>query len=308
MKRIVLGCIILLSIAASAQPAKSPVSDVARTMLAGREKNTVAAFEAMPADKFGYKPTPEQMTFGHLAAHIVSSNYYFCANAGAVAQPKKDELKGTEDQPALVAAMKASFEFCHTALATADAFAPLIGHRRQALWATLGLAADAPRTAPLTAGTSSRESQIDLLPPSEGQNIVADYERTSLTLRRHPLALLRSRFDAMRLVSAAGIAKARHKQPIRTTGIVTCRQRPSTASGVTFVTLEDETGTINVVVWRTTAEQYRRELVASTLLTVYGHVERSETPSVPVIHVIAQRLVDHSPLLGRLTVPSRDFH
>jgi error-prone DNA polymerase len=194
------------------------------------------------------------------------------------------------------------------ALATADAFAPLIGHRRQALWATLGLAADAPRTAPLTAGTSIRESQIDLLPPSEGQNIVADYERTSLTLRRHPLALLRSRFDAMRLVSAAGIAKARHKQPIRTTGIVTCRQRPSTASGVTFVTLEDETGTINVVVWRTTAEQYRRELVASTLLTVYGHVERSETPSVPVIHVIAQRLVDHSPLLGRLTVPSRDFH
>ncbi|HYS13322.1 MAG TPA: error-prone DNA polymerase, partial [Burkholderiaceae bacterium] len=145
------------------------------------------------------------------------------------------------------------------ALATADAFAPLIGHRRQALWATLGLAADAPRTAPLTAGTSIRESQIDLLPPSEGQNIVADYERTSLTLRRHPLALLRSRFDAMRLVSAADIAKARHKQPIRTTGIVTCRQRPSTASGVTFVTLEDETGTINVVVWRTTAEQYRRE-------------------------------------------------
>jgi error-prone DNA polymerase len=194
------------------------------------------------------------------------------------------------------------------ALATADAFAPLIGHRRQALWATLGLAADVPRTAPLTAGTSIRESQIDLLPPSEGQNIVADYERTSLTLRRHPLALLRSRFDAMRLVSAAGIAKARHKQPIRTTGIVTCRQRPSTASGVTFVTLEDETGTINVVVWRTTAEQYRRELVASTLLTVYGHVERSETLSVPVIHVIAQRLVDHSPLLGRLTVPSRDFH
>lgn len=120
MKRAIVGCIILLSIAASAQQAKSPAADVLRTMLAGREKNTVAAFEAMPADKFGYKPTPEQMTFGHLAAHIVSSNYYFCSNAGAVAQPKKDELKGTEDKAALVAAMKASFEFCHTALATAD--------------------------------------------------------------------------------------------------------------------------------------------------------------------------------------------
>jgi error-prone DNA polymerase len=194
------------------------------------------------------------------------------------------------------------------ALATADAFVSLIGHRRQALWAALGLAADAPRTAPLTADASIREKRIDLLPPSEGQNIVADYDRTSLTLRSHPLALLRSRFETMRLVSAAGIAQARHKQPIRTTGIVTCRQRPSTASGVTFVTLEDETGTINVVVWRTTAEQYRRELIASTLLTVYGHVERIETPSVPVIHVIAQRLVDHSPLLGKLNIPSRDFH
>ena len=194
------------------------------------------------------------------------------------------------------------------ALAAADAFAPLTGHRRQALWAALGLAADAPRTAPLTASMPIDESRIDLLAPSEGQDIVADYERTSLTLRRHPLALLRRRFDTMRLVSAAGINGTRHKQPIRTIGIVTCRQRPSTASGVTFVTLEDETGTINVVVWRTTAEQYRRELLGSTLLTVYGYVERIETPSVSVIHVIAQRLVDHSQLLGRLTIASRDFH
>lgn len=194
------------------------------------------------------------------------------------------------------------------ALAAADAFAPLTGHRRQALWAALGLAAETARNGPLTAQASIRESRIDLAAPSEGQNIVADYERTSLTLRRHPLALLRRRFDAMRLVSAGGIAQARHKQPIRTTGIVTCRQRPSTASGVTFVTLEDETGTINVVVWRLTAEKYRRELLGSTLLTVYGHVERIETQSVPVIHVIAQRLVDHSPLLGGLTVRSHDFH
>jgi error-prone DNA polymerase len=194
------------------------------------------------------------------------------------------------------------------ALATADALAPLTGHRRQALWATLGLATDAPRTAPLMADAPVREKKIDLLAPTEGQEIVADYERTSLTLRRHPLALLRPRFAAMRLVSAAGIGKTRHKQPIRTTGIVTCRQRPGTASGVTFVTLEDETGTINVVVWRDTAEKFRRELLGATLLTVYGHVERIETPGVPVIHVIAQRLVDHSPLLGRLRVTSHDFH
>ena len=194
------------------------------------------------------------------------------------------------------------------ALAAADALVALAGHRRQALWAALGLAADQPRTAPLTANTSIRESRIDLRAPTEGQEIVADYERTSLTLRRHPLELLRKRFDSMRLVSAAGIHRTRHKQRIQTTGIVTCRQRPSTASGVTFVTLEDETGTINVVVWRTTAEQYRRELLGSTLLTVLGHVERIETESVPVIHVIARRLIDHSALLGRLTVRSHDFH
>src|ERR1700727_2834584 len=87
MKHAILGCIVLLSAAALGQQTKSPVSDVLRAMLAGREKSTIAALEAMPADKFGYKPTPEQMTFGHLAAHIVSSNYYFCSNVGDVPQP-----------------------------------------------------------------------------------------------------------------------------------------------------------------------------------------------------------------------------
>lgn len=89
-------------------------------MLVGREKNTVAAFEQMPADKFGYKPTPEQMTFGHLAAHIASGNYFLCSNAGDVPRPKTEELKGTEDKAKLVASLKASFEFCRTALAKAD--------------------------------------------------------------------------------------------------------------------------------------------------------------------------------------------
>jgi error-prone DNA polymerase len=100
----------------------------------------------------------------------------------------------------------------------------------------------------------------------------------------------------------------RHKQHIRTTGIVTCRQRPSTASGVTFVTMEDETGTITVVVWRATAERYRRALIGATLLTDYGHVERVETLAVPVVHLIAARLSDQSQLLGDLAVQSRDFH
>lgn len=120
MKRLFVGSIVFLSTVAFAQQTPSPVSNVAREMLPGREKNTVAAFEAMPADKFGYKPTPDQMTFGHLAAHIVSSNYFFCSNAGDVPRPKTEELKGTEDKDKLVAGLKASFEFCHTALAKAD--------------------------------------------------------------------------------------------------------------------------------------------------------------------------------------------
>jgi len=120
MKRLLVGCVLLVSAVAVAQQSKSPVSDVLREMLPGREKNTVAAFELMPADKFGYKPTPEQMTFAHLATHIVSSNYFFCSNVGDVPRPKIEEPKDTDEKDKLVAAMKASFEFCHTALAKAD--------------------------------------------------------------------------------------------------------------------------------------------------------------------------------------------
>jgi uncharacterized damage-inducible protein DinB len=120
MKLRVLCSVVVLSVVAVAQQAKTSVSDVLRQMLDGREKNTVAAFEEMPAGKYEYKPTAEQMTFGHLAAHIVEANYYFCSNVGDVAQPKTEELKGTEGKDKLVAAVKASFEFCHTGLAKAD--------------------------------------------------------------------------------------------------------------------------------------------------------------------------------------------
>src|SRR5512140_3361066 len=87
MRRLFVGWFVLLPALALGQQGKSPIADVLRQMLNGREKNTVAAFEAMPADKFNYKPTPEQMTFGHLAAHIAEGNYYFCSNAGDVPQP-----------------------------------------------------------------------------------------------------------------------------------------------------------------------------------------------------------------------------
>lgn len=138
--------ILILSLAsAAAAQSKSPVSDALRQMLGGREKNIVAAFEEMPANKYDYKPTPEQMTFGHLAAHIIESNNYFCANVGAVDQPKV-ELKGTEPKDKLVAAMKESFEFCRTALPKADDSKMtedikwFDGKERPRAWAFLGLA------------------------------------------------------------------------------------------------------------------------------------------------------------------------
>jgi error-prone DNA polymerase len=95
-----------------------------------------------------------------------------------------------------------------------------------------------------------------------------------------------------------------HGSTARVAGLVTCRQRPDTASGVVFVTLEDESGCMNVVVWRRLVESQRAELLGARLLGVHGVVERDGD----VVHLVARRLVDHSALLGPLAAPSRDFH
>jgi hypothetical protein len=140
-----LAILILILASVAAAQTKSPISDALRQMLAGREKNTVAAFEEMPAGKYDYKPTADQMTFRHLAAHIADGNNYFCANVGDVPQPKV-EFTGKESKEQLVAAMKASFEFCHTALEKADdskltgEIKWFDGKPRARAWAALGLA------------------------------------------------------------------------------------------------------------------------------------------------------------------------
>lgn len=138
--------VITLSGVAFAQQSKNPVTDVLRDSLAGRQKNTVAGIEEMPADKFGYKPTPEQMSFGHLAGHIVEGNYFFCAKVGDVAQPKFEELPETAPKDKLVDAVKASFDFCGTALAKAedaklgDPIQDFAGKTKPRAWAALALA------------------------------------------------------------------------------------------------------------------------------------------------------------------------
>ncbi len=99
---------------------KNPVSSALRDILPGRQKNTIAAVESMPADKFVFKPTADQMTFGHLVAHMVEANYGLCSNAAAVPAPKVEEVKDTDTKDKLVAALKASFDFCADALAKMD--------------------------------------------------------------------------------------------------------------------------------------------------------------------------------------------
>jgi error-prone DNA polymerase len=140
--------------------------------------------------------------------------------------------------------------------------------------------------------------------PREGEDIVADYAHTGLTLRRHPLALLRPRLDVRGIVPAARLRELPHGATVRTAGLVITRQRPGSAQGVTFVTLEDETGSINLIVWRDVAERQRRALVGSRLLGVSGELQVEGE----VLHVIVHRLADLSRWLGTLSAPSRDFH
>jgi error-prone DNA polymerase len=187
-----------------------------------------------------------------------------------------------------------------TALADADALATLTGHRHEAVWEVAGV----ERLPEVLAGATFDETLPALPTPTEGQDIVADYRRLGLTLRRHPLALLRHRLQARRLLTAGEIMRAPHGRAVRTAGIVIGRQRPDTASGVVFVTLEDETGAINVIVWRDVGDRQRRELLGSRLMAVYGRIEREGD----VVHVIAGRLADMTPLLGMLPTRSRDFH
>jgi error-prone DNA polymerase len=185
-------------------------------------------------------------------------------------------------------------------LASAGALRSLSDHRRLAHWEVAGV----ERATPVLADSPIAESPPQLAPPGEAEELVADYASLGLTLGRHPLALLRPRLARMRLATAAELRGLPHGHPARAAGIVVGRQRPDTASGVIFVTLEDETGSVNVIVWRDLADRQRRELLGSRLLGVHGMLEREGE----VVHLIAKRLVDHSALLGSLQTSSRDFH
>ncbi|MBC3879939.1 error-prone DNA polymerase [Undibacterium sp. LX40W] len=185
------------------------------------------------------------------------------------------------------------------ALAAGNALVSLAGHRRQALWQAVAAIPDKDLLHP----TTLEERTPQLHAPSEAQEIVGDYHSQGLTLGRHPIALLRSRLLKQRFLPADVLHTFQNKQFARGCGIVTVRQRPGTAKGVLFVTIEDETGPVNVIVWPDLVEKQRREVLNARLLGVYGIWQTDGR----VHHLIAKRLVDLTHLLGELESGSRNF-
>lgn len=185
-------------------------------------------------------------------------------------------------------------------LASANALESLSGNRRQAMWQAVGSVPDKG----LLRATIIVEEELHLEAPSEAENIVADYRLLGLTLGRHPLSLLRERLTKMRFIAATDLNTFSNRQLARGCGIVTVRQRPGTANGVVFITLEDETGNVNVIIWPSLVEQQRKEVMGAALLGVYGVWQCQNN----VRNLVAKRLIDLSHLLGELDIRSRNFH
>jgi error-prone DNA polymerase len=184
-------------------------------------------------------------------------------------------------------------------LADANALASLAGNRREALWQSVAAVPDRD----MLAVAAVEDETPELLAPTEAHDIVADYRSVGLTLGRHPLKLLRPQLLANRLMPASTLRTYRDGRLARGCGLVTVRQRPGTAKGVLFVTLEDETGNVNVIIWPSLFERQRREALSASLLAVYGTWQCQGE----VRHLVAQRLVDMSHLLGGLITESRNF-
>jgi DNA polymerase III alpha subunit/intein/homing endonuclease len=190
------------------------------------------------------------------------------------------------------------------ALAASGALSALSGNRHLAFWEVAGIERPLPLVPQSTRAGNLEEGRPLLEAPTEGQRIVADYASVGLTLGRHPMALLREHLLRKQLLSAVDLAGIAHGRFVRTAGIVLMRQRPQSANGVTFLTLEDETGQVNVIVWESVGREQRRAMIESRLLEVHGELQYQEG----VRHLIARQLVDRSALLGELLTRSRDFH
>ena len=198
------------------------------------------------------------------------------------------------------------------ALAAAGALKSLAGHRYQAVWETSGVL-HMPR---VLANATVSETPIRLKAPSAAEDLIADYASLGLTLGRHPLAMLGETLKSLRIQSSAVLKNYPHGRLARAAGLVTHRQRPSTAKGTLFISLEDEAGIINVVVWPDVLKRFYKPVLYAQLMVVYGVWQRDRTidASSPgqVCNLLAQRVEDRTDLLhhllGDLETSSRDFH
>ena len=191
------------------------------------------------------------------------------------------------------------------ALAAADAMRSVSGNRHQSQWQIMALEPHRPLFQDESNATSGAlNDAITLNAPSVAEEVLADYDSTGLSLRAHPLALLRDQTPFNRCRRHGDLSTADNRRFVRIAGIVTCRQRPGTASGVVFLTLEDETGNHNVIVWPKIQELFRQALMTAQLLLVKGTLETRDG----TMHVIASGLYDHSEALAKLRIKSRDFH
>ena len=190
------------------------------------------------------------------------------------------------------------------ALAQSGAFAALEENRHAAHWSATGIPDDLALEKNLPADRSMGEPMVELPAPDDAQTILADYQRLGLSLNGHPLALLRERLRRLRLRRSDELKTRHDGAHTRYCGLVTMRQRPGTAKGTVFLTLEDEAGTVNVIVWPDRVAEYQRVVVGARLLEVRGQWQHREG----VAHLVARVLVDHSDWLGRLPARSRDFH
>jgi error-prone DNA polymerase len=188
-------------------------------------------------------------------------------------------------------------------LAEADAFRPSLGlQRRDALW---GIKALRDEPLPLFAAASERETRaiaeqqepkVELRQMTTGHNVVEDYEHTGLTLREHPVAFLRKDLTERRILTCAQAMNARDGRWMMTAGLVLVRQRPGSAKGVMFITIEDETGPANIVVWPSLFERRRQVVLGSTMMAINGRIQREGD----VVHLVAQQLFDLSRELSGL--------
>ncbi len=185
-------------------------------------------------------------------------------------------------------------------LAEAGALRGLAGHRHRARWAAAGVEPQLP----LFGAAAVAEDPVHLPPPGRAEETLADYALTGLSLGPHPLRQIRARLAARRCLDSRSLAARPDRSLVRTAGLVTMRQRPQTASGTAFLTLEDEYGAVNVIVHRTVAEHHRRAFLEARLLAVSGRWQQAEG----VRHLVARQLLDWSALLGPLDARSRDFH